>query len=163
MKKIFYGLAVGAVALVLAYVAATVNMPVWIGVELKEEAPLKYKVDVKPLYRAYFDKPDPPYIGVILDNARTIGVPPMRNVQVWAKGPNVGKYEIRDFEARGSVIRIPVNGDFRKALDDWLNSNAADIEVPIEIDVWYGDTHIGFAAAHYVLREVGKMERGNTS
>ena len=84
----------------------------------------------------------------------------MGNVQVWAKGPNVGKYEIRDFEARGNVIRIPVNGDFRKALDDWLNSNATDIEVPIQIDIWYGDTHIGFAAAHYVPREVGNMERG---
>jgi len=157
---VLYGVALGVVALLLAYMAATVSMPVWISVEVKEEAPLKYKVGVKPLYRAYFDKPGPPYIVVILDDARTIGVPPMRNVQVWAKGPNVGKCEIRDFEARGNVIRIPVNGDFRKALDDWLNSNAADIEVPIQIDIWYGDTHIGLAAAHYVPREVGKMERG---
>lgn len=159
-RRVLYGVAIGVVALLLAYVAATVSMPVWISVEVKEEAPLKYRVYIKPLYRAYFDKPGPPYIVVVLDNMRRIGVPPMGNVQVWAKGPNVGKYEIRDFEARGNVIRIPVNGDFRKALDDWLNSNATDIEVPIEIDIWYGDTHIGFAAAHYVPREVGNMERG---
>jgi len=86
-RRVLYGVAIGVVALLLAYVAATVSMPVWIGVEVKEEAPLKYRVYIKPLYRAYFDKPGPPYIVVVLDNMRRIGVPPWGTCKCGPRGP----------------------------------------------------------------------------
>ncbi|ACB39257.1 hypothetical protein [Pyrobaculum neutrophilum] len=150
-------------AYLLAAALAAVPFAAWlISVIQWDSPPLEYRptvsredgrinIGITPVYQRYVDKPGGPYIVVILDG------PTPTSVQVWAKGPNVGKIQLYDVEVSGNVVRIPLRGQFKRVLDDWRN--ATDVEVPIEIDLWYADAW-GFAVAHVAPGHVAKLTRG---
>lgn len=97
-----------------------------------------------------------PAVVIVLPGPSETGTPSMRNVQVFAKGPNIGKIELDDVEVNGNVVIIRREGKFKKVLDDWLSYPGDSFETSIHIYVWYGDTHVGFAAVNYNPKQLAK-------
>ncbi|RFA96199.1 hypothetical protein CGL51_05875 [Pyrobaculum aerophilum] len=144
------GLAMGVAAALYVLFWPSYQIPLGLGVEVKEAEPGKYQVFFQPTYSRY-EPSNQPAVIIILPSAREVGVPPMRSVQLSAVGPTVGEVWLNDAEVRGNTVVVRLDGKFGEVLDDWLQylGNATGTEPSIHIHIWYGDEYLGFAAVNY--------------